>query len=235
MSRFRPTGFKRMSGPKRKYRKRESKYRIAPLGRRFGLWTVLGISRERTYSNGKIRWSWLCRCECGTEKEVSVETLRIGNSKSCGCRRSECTSQMLTRHGQAGTNEYEIWGAMKQRCLNPNNKRWASYGGRGITVCERWLVFENFYADMGAQPQGLTLDRVNNDGPYSPENCRWTTQEEQRANTRRTVRVVYNNKSMNLAGLARLAGLDRRTLRWRLRAGWTVADAVRVSPRGKRG
>jgi hypothetical protein len=144
----------------------------------FDRWTVIeaGTSGVRTV---------LCRCECGTEKRVGVDNLRKGRSRSCGCIRREQVIERNTSHGQSQTSEYWIWKAMIQRCTNPRDQRWNDYGGRGITVCKRWRdSFEAFYADMGPRPAGLTLERVNNDEGYSPENCKWATYEEQSRNQR---------------------------------------------------
>lgn len=125
----------------------------------------------------------LCRCDCGTE--LTVQFRQLGKlTNSCGCLRSELTKERLTTHGMAGTKIYQIWSDMIGRCTRPTHKKYADYGARGIRVCERWLSFENFYADMGDRPEGRSLDRKNNDAGYSPENCRWATSREQRLNQR---------------------------------------------------
>lgn len=126
----------------------------------------------------------LCRCDCGTEKAFTATNLRAGKTTSCGCVRRETTARRNSRHGLSGTPEHNIWKEMRQRCRNPKHARYADYGGRGITVCQRWDSFASFLADMGQRPPGLTLERTNNDRGYEPGNCRWATYQEQRANQR---------------------------------------------------
>jgi hypothetical protein len=157
-------------------------------GRRFGRWTVLAIHPERV-RYGKISCVlWLARCDCGSERIVFAATLRSGVSKSCGCFRREQAIKQNTRHGHTSGGRrslaYARWQGMLRRCFNPNVRQYCWYGGRGITVCERWLKFENFYADMSDPPPGLSLDRINVNGDYEPGNCRWATPTEQVRNRR---------------------------------------------------
>lgn len=150
-------------------------------GRVFGRLTVMSHSHAqggRSY--------WVCRCSCGNEKTVQRAHLVSGDTLSCGCLRKERMregavqklSKRNTRHGMAHSREYKTWEQMRERCRNPKHKAWKYYGGKGITVCERWQTFENFFADMGARPTGCEIDRINPEQGYNPGNCRWLPRRE---------------------------------------------------------
>lgn len=135
----------------------------------------------------------------------------------------------LTRDSEGKhTPTFRIWVDMRRRCLNPSRVAYPDYGGRGIKVCDRWLKFENFLEDMGERPEGLTLERKDNDGPYSKDNCRWATPLEQCQNRRNTVLLSYEGKTQSMAAWAREVGLKRGTLFWRLKQGWPVEQALAV-------
>lgn len=149
------------------------------IGGAYGRWTVIAELPERR--NGKR--VYLCRCSCGTERACVGGNLKSGISKSCGCRWRENVHAARFRHGRNTSDKtYQVWTSMHNRCRNPKCQRYHRYGGRGITVCERWAKFENFLADMGEVPPGLSLDRINNDGNYEPGNCRWATRRQQAMN-----------------------------------------------------
>jgi len=155
-------------------------------GQHFGRLLVLGVAGR--VKAGRV--VWCCLCECGSKIVAYGYNLRTGNTNSCGCYHREVDRKFHLQHGEAdrrngkATSEYQIWGAMIQRCDNPNNPAYDHYGGRGIKICQRWRKYENFIADMGRHPIGLTLDRINNDDGYKPSNCRWATKKQQ-ANNRR--------------------------------------------------
>lgn len=197
-------------------------------GKRFG--RLLVIERDGQDKSGAA--SWACRCDCGAIKTVSGNSLRRGATSSCGCLSREIASKCSRTHGAsrgaggAKTIEYALWSAMRQRCTNPAHPKFHRYGGRGINVCDRWQDFANFLADMGPQPPGMTIERKDNDGPYSPSNCRWAPMSEQARNRSTSILWTHEGRTMCLSEWARHFGIHIATVQARIRKGASIEDAL---------
>lgn len=199
-------------------------------GRVFGRLVVVEQSDNR---RGRVHWT--CRCECGNTKSVAAKELVGGGTRSCGCLCMQLIEKLNKTHGMSRRKEYRIWRGMKERCLDENSRYFHHYGGRGIFVCERWIdSFENFYADMGPKPPGMSIDRIDNDGPYSPDNCRWATQKEQTRNTRRTRLLTWNGQTLCLSDWSKITGISRKVLKKRLDVLKWSAEKTLTTPSGKR-
>lgn len=157
-------------------------------GQRFGRLVVIARAEDYVSPKGKHNTRWECRCDCGKTVVVCGWQLRTKDARSCGCIHSEQLSTRNFVHGQRHTRIYEIWKGMKARCTNPHNSHFKYYGGRGISVCEEWQSFPAFYgwAMAHGYSEHLTIDRIDNDKGYSPDNCRWATDAQQRSNKRKT-------------------------------------------------
>ena len=175
-------------------------------------------------------------CECGVRFIADWQHVKQGSTLSCGCLHRELTAISAATHGYTRRGrirpEYRAWAKMRARCNDPNDKQYCDYGGRGITVCERWQhSFENFIADMGDKPEGLALDRENNSLGYSPDNCRWTTNSRNNRNKRSNRILTFNGESLCCADWAERVGLTKKVLWYRLNAGWSVEKALTTPAR----
>lgn len=193
-----------------------AKKKIDLTGKRFGRWTVLGRSKHNSRC-------WRCRCDCGTEKDVYQSALIYGKSVSCGCYHHDMLSKRLETHGMSNSRIYNIYHNIKNRCGNPNNNRYKDYGGRGIKMCDEWSrSFEAFYdwAIKNGYRDDLSIDRIDNDGDYTPENCKWSTIEQQSNNKRRTVFFEF-------------LGVKKSLKQWTDFMGWSYEKHFARRRRGK--
>lgn len=173
---------------------------------------------------------WLCLCQCGNSVNVDSTSLRNGSTKSCKCLTKELSSKRARTHGcsrQGQVRLYNIWQKMKDRCFNTKSHDYPRYGGRGITVCDRWLIFENFLADMGNAPKPLSLERENNNGNYEPQNCIWATAAIQAVNRRNTVNITWQGRTQCGTVWARELGIPYSTIRARILKGKTAEEILR--------
>lgn len=194
----------------------------------FGKLTVVRLDEKRTNS-GRIKW--IVKCQCGNEKSTQAINLKSGDTTSCGCVHKEQLGARKFKHGGSSSSEYASWCSMLTRCRNPNIDCFIHYGGRGITVCERWLDFANFVKDMGKKPnKNFTLERVNTNGNYEPDNCRWASQAEQVRNTRSNIRIG----DKILVDIARDMNVSPSTLYGRIRKGWSIADTISTPIRNRK-
>lgn len=198
--------------------------KVDMVGKRFGRWSVIQDSAQRSKS-GTIRY--LCRCDCGTVKTVGGASLRNGTSVSCGCYNRE----VITNPNKVRNEKlYAVWNGMKQRCANKNDKKYRHYGGRGIRVCDEWRsdysAFKNWSEENGYKP-GLSIDRENNDGPYSPNNCRWVTTKIQNSNNRRNRKLTIDGLTKTITEWAESTGVKPSTITRRIELGWPLCDLFR--------
>jgi len=190
---------------------------IIRLGDRFGRFTVI--------SGGTRRYCWICRCDCGTQREITGSNLRAVKSTSCGCLRRERNNH--TTHGATGTLTHKRWRAMRSRCLNPSASNYANYGGRGITICDRWSDFESFLADMGECPgPEMTIERLHNSRGYEPGNCIWATKLTQARNTSANRLLTHGGEALCVAEWAEKLSINPRTIISRLEKGWSDERAL---------
>lgn len=196
-------------------------------GQTFGYLTVESRAPNKCTPKGAKCTMWNCVCICGKQFEVHACALKSGNTTSCGCEHFKRTRNRMTTHGMSKTGAWRSWQNIRKRCMNPDYPFFENYGGRGITVCERWKEsFENFFSDMGPRPQGMSIERMENDSGYSPDNCFWASDHTQRRNKRTTRMLTVFGKTMCMADWAKNNGLRSCDIFYRLKKGWTLEDAV---------
>ena len=183
--------------------------------------------------NGNVLWK--CECECGNYAVVDSSSLKTGNTKSCGCLQKEIQEDFIKSnqdHGMCNTKIYKVWSSMKQRCLNLNDKAYKNYGGRGITFCREWEDFEPFYewAINNGYQEGLTLERIDNNGNYCSQNCMWITKSKQSSNTRNCVKLTYNGKTKIMTEWADELDIPYYLLQSRIKEGWSTKRALETPP-----
>lgn len=195
-------------------------------GERFSRLTVIGISHR----NERRRYFWKCKCDCGNEIIVSSNNLKSGNTKSCGCLNKEKMIARKKTHGMYGTRIYSIWNNMIMRCEDKNIPLYERYGARGITVCDEWKNFDNFYkwAMENGYSDNLTIDRINYNGNYEPSNCRWAGIITQANNTRRNFYIEYQGETHTLAEWSRIIGFKYDLVKHRLYNGWDFETAIKT-------
>jgi len=189
------------------------------IGKKYG--SLFVLSKEGRYC--------LCRCDCGKEKRIRIDHLKTGATVSCGCVGRRNSALAKTTHGMSNSRVFKIWLGMLDRC---KNDRSGNYGTRGITVCERWRKFENFYTDMGDPPSlQHSIDRINVNGDYEPGNCRWSTFKAQMRNTRRNTVLEFRGEKKTLAEWAEKTGIKPSTICVRLyRLGWSINKTLSIPP-----
>lgn len=213
------------------------------VGEKFGRVTVLSFAGCKKDSKGRSAAYWNCVCDCGKKFTTRGNCLTQGNTLSCGCLNREKTIARQTKHGlysRASKKEnqlYRVWEHMKRRCYNPNDKHYKDYGGRGITVCDEWRddfgAFHDWAIANGYKkevlPNGInkwTIDRIDNEEGYFPDNCRWITIQEQQYNKRGNRHITHNGETMTIAEMAKKYGMDDNLFRDRLRYGWSMEDIL---------
>jgi hypothetical protein len=210
---------------------------INAVGHTYGRLVVLEKAETRASAAGNTRTMWRCRCECGKVVDVTIAKLRNGHTQSCGCLFLEIISKPQ-KHGlrmkRERTKEYNTWAGMRSRCNTPSDDKYPLYGGRGITICERWDHYDLFLADMGKAPsRSHSIDRIDTNGNYEPANCRWATASQQANNLRTTRRYTADGVTDTVTGWSEKWGITRATIENRLRRGQSFEHIASVF--GRRG
>lgn len=194
-------------------------------GQRYGRLVVIELCNYKS-AGGRVQW--VCKCDCGNTLVVTRAHLRSGETTSCGCLRLELLKTRSIKHGMHGTRIYNIHRKIKERCTRPGTTKYAEYGGRGITIVEEWLDFSNFHewAKLNGYEEHLTIERINNDGPYSPENCKWATVDEQNKNRRNTKKYTINGETKLVPGWAEYYEINKQLLYYRIKKGESIEEAI---------
>ena len=198
-------------------------------GKKFGRLIVIAQAESYRKPSGQVVTRWICRCKCGNKVIVRATNLKIGNTNSCGCLKSDVLRSNRVIHGLYNTKLYKTWSNMKQRCYNSNSDDYYNYGGRGITVCDEWLnSFQKFYnwSINNGYKEELTIDRINVNGNYEPIKCRWITNAEQQNNKRNNHLIEYDGKTQNIKSWCRELGLSQSTFYKRYGKGWSVQKCL---------
>lgn len=200
-------------------------------GQRFG--RLSAIEPTEVIGNGKVKW--LCRCECGNTAVVLNYNLLNGHTLSCGCLQKEKSKECATTHGLSKTRLHRTWAHMKERCTNPNVRNYDGYGGRGITLCDEWMTFAPFakWAIENGYSDDLTIERIDNNSGYSPNNCRWATPFEQASNKRSNHTLTIDGVTDTMTNWARKFNIKPTTVFDRLHKGWSEYEAL-TTPVGRK-
>jgi hypothetical protein len=193
------------------------------IGQTFGMLTVVGVSHKNPHGE----YFAFCDCSCGTRgKVIGWSEIRRGATVSCGCKRRLDGIKRRTKHGLSHLKLYHIWSKIMDRCYNMRSSAYKYYGGRGIDVCERWRSVENFISDLGEKPKGKSLDRVDNDKGYGPENCRWATPKEQALNTRKVRLIEFRGQQRPISHWLNDLGIDPSSFYYRLKKGISPSNIL---------
>lgn len=202
-------------------RKRRTSKLTKHVGEQYDRLTVESVTLDRAGKN-----ALLCKCVCGGQTITRISRLKSGTARSCGCYRRD----KATKHGQAKGGQhnkvYAVWNAIVSRCTRPNDKGYKNYGGRGIRVDPKWMSFAGFYEDMGDKPEGMSIDRIDNDGDYCKANCRWADRVTQNSNKRNSAFLTVNGETKTISAWARVIGSSRGTVLSRIDRGWTIEAAA---------
>ena len=197
--------------------------KIDLVGKRFGKIVVLEYLGRKHHAS-----YWKCQCDCGNIVKCYYGNLVKGTTTSCGCLRSYYAQRTRNCHGESTSRLYDEWARMRNRCYNKNSRDYQRYGGRGIKICEEWSTYWPFreWAVSNGYEDDLSLDRIEVNGDYSPQNCRWITMKEQASNKRNNVFIEYRGERKNIAQWARELGLLKETINWRVKAGWSPEECL---------